>query len=156
MLVYSIKKANRQEIYQHLQGVNKLFVPSLEERVDIADFSDKIFNNTITFEAWDNENLIGLLSVYFNNTIDYYAFINNVSTEKKYANSDIATSLMNSCIEYGQNNNFKIIGLEVSTQNLIAIKLYEKFGFQVIEELNGFFKMEKKLHGEKNAKARLQ
>lgn len=153
MLVYSVKKASRQEIYQHLQRVNKFFIPSLEYRVDIADFSDKIFNNAITFEAWDNENLIGLLSVYFNNTLHYHAFINNISIEEKHANSGIATSLMSNCLKYGQNNNFKSVGLEVSTHNLIAIKLYENFGFQIIEEFNDFFKMEKNYMEKKNAKA---
>jgi len=145
MLIFKIKAAKRQDIYQHLHKVNQLFIPPLENRVDIEKFSDKIFDTAVTFEAWEDEKLVALISSYFNNMVDNYGFINNISVEEQYATQGIATSLMKSCIEYGRNNHFKVLGLEVCSHNIKAIRLYEKFDFKIIESNDDFFKMEKKL-----------
>lgn len=145
MLIFKIKTAKRQDIYQHLHRVNRLFIPPLENRVDIEKFSDKIFDTAVTFEAWEDEKLIALISSYFNNMADNYGFINNISVEEQYTTQGIATSLMNSCIEYGRNNDFKVLGLEVCIHNIKAIRLYEKFDFKILENNDDFLKMEKKL-----------
>lgn len=145
MLIFKIKAAKRQDIYQHLHKVNPLFIPPLENRVDIEKFSDKIFDTAVTFEAWEDDKLVALISSYFNNMVDNYGFINNISVEEQYGTQGIATSLMKSCIEYGRNNHFKVLGLEVCSHNIKAIRLYEKFDFKIIESNDDFFKMEKKL-----------
>lgn len=124
-----IKTANEKDIFEHLAECNNNFIPPLSERLDLTNYSNKIFEKSITFEAWHNDSLIGLIAAYFND--NEKGFITNVSVVQKYLGKGIATLLMNNCINYAKRNNFNVILLEVNNNNESAIKLYMKFGFIV-------------------------
>ena len=98
---YKIKTAVKKEIYFHLKECEDNFNPPLGDRVEIKEYSKKIFENSITFEAWlDN-----------------------------YMRSGIASKLLNMCITYARQNNFKEIRLEVNESNNNGFNLYKKFNF---------------------------
>jgi len=129
-LEYKINEAIVQNIYDHLINCDKYFIPYLSNKVDINEYSIKIKKNGITFEAWYQNKLIGLIAVYFNDKEYLTAFITNVSIEIKYAGKGIASKLMELCIDYAVKNNYKSILLEVAKNNDKAIKLYEKYDFK--------------------------
>ena len=126
---YKTKTALTEEIYSHLKECNENFIPPLEEKVNIMNYSRKIFENAITFEAWNEKILVGLIAAYLNDTENKSAFITNVSTIKSYMGKGIAKELMKMCINYSKNYNFKEINLEVSSKNADALNLYLKYGF---------------------------
>ncbi len=126
---YKTKTALTEEIYSHLKECNENFIPPLEEKVNIMNYSRKIFENAITFEAWDEKILVGLIATYLNDTENKSAFITNVSTIKSYMGKGIANELMKMCINYSKNHNFKVVNLEVSSKNADALNLYLKYGF---------------------------
>ncbi len=126
---YKTKSALTEEIYSHLKECNENFIPPLEEKVNIMNYSKKIFENAITFEAWNEKILVGLIAAYLNDTENKSAFITNVSTIKSYMGKGIAKELMKMCINYSKNYNFKEINLEVSSKNADALNLYLKYGF---------------------------
>lgn len=126
---YKTKTALTEEIYSHLKECNENFIPPLEEKVNIMNYSKKIFENAITFEAWNEKILVGLIAAYLNDTENKSAFITNVSTIKSYMGKGIAKELMKMCINYSKNYNFKEINLEVSSKNADALNLYLKYGF---------------------------
>lgn len=146
---YSIGQASLREIVSHLQDVNRSFTPVLSSAVNLEFFAKKIYDNTIRFEAWNNQKLVGLLSVYFNNHATKNGFINHIAIENFYQSQGISKNLMTRCIEYGINNEFESITLEVSKDNHIARKLYENFGFRVSDEQTTKVQMITKLRGEK-------
>lgn len=123
---YKIKIATEEEICQHLKECDDNFFPHLSERVNIEEYSKKIVENSVTFEAWSENILIGLLATYINEKT-YSAFITNVSILQKYRGLSISVELLSKCIEYVENSNFKEIKLEVHKKNFKAIGLYEKF-----------------------------
>ncbi len=133
ILTYKIKTATEDVILTHLKECNYDFIPPLSDRVDLQEYSKKIFERSVTFEAWEKQILVGLISGYFNNTIKKIGYITNVSLMKKYMGLGIATKLLSMCINYTMQNNYKIIHLEVSKNNNRAIHLYEKFGFRIIK-----------------------
>ncbi len=146
---YSIGQASLSEIISHLQDVNRSFVPILSSTVNLEFFAKKIYDNTIRFEAWHNQKLVGLLSAYFNNPTTKNGFINHIAIENFYQSQGISKNLMTRCMEYGINNGFESIRLEVSKDNHIARRLYEKSGFRVSVEQITKVQMITKLLGEK-------
>ena len=84
-ICYKIRTATFNDVLQHLAKCNENFIPALNEKVDIIAYSQKIAENSITFEAWINNELLGLIAAYFNDGKKKTAFITNVSTIKKYS-----------------------------------------------------------------------
>ena len=118
------------EISSHLERCKNNFIPPLQETVDISSYAEKIKTKSITFEAWDNERLAGLIAVYFNDPGNEFGFITNVSVEKEYAGQGIASRLLESVSRYAREKQFKEIRLKVHCRNIQAIKLYRKHSFE--------------------------
>lgn len=126
---YTIKTADLNSVLTHLVKCNDNFIPRLSEKLDIPAYSKKIVENSVTFEAWKNDELVGLIAAYFNDTNTYSGFITNVSTIKEYSGKGIASQLMKMCFNYAGENGFGQIFLEVFHQNSSAIQLYKKYNF---------------------------
>jgi ribosomal protein S18 acetylase RimI-like enzyme len=127
-LEYKIKTATEENICLHLQECNSNFVPPLSERLDIDEYSKKIFDKSITFEAWENDVLAGLIATYFDYN-NLSAFVTNVSVMKGFMGLGLASELLNMCIDYASKQNILEIKLEVNNKNDQAINLYKKFNF---------------------------
>lgn len=130
---YTTKIANEQDIHNHLVECKDSFNPPLDKTVCIQDYSRKIYNRAITFEAWAENRLIGCVAAYFNNSENNSGFITNVSVTMDYIGKGVASNLMIACIKYACENQFKEIILEVCKKSTGAIHLYEKLNFQKIE-----------------------
>lgn len=140
MITYSINNSTKNEILNHLVSCNNDFIPSLSSRVDINDFSNKMYKNSIRFEAWDNT-LVGLVGAYLNSPTKI-GFITNMSIIYSYQNLGIAKHLLLDCIDYAKTNDFIKIRLEVNPNNQKAIKLYKVHNFVVYDTCGLFYKME--------------
>lgn len=140
-LCYKVKTATQKEIYLHLKDCNDSFKPPLNTRVNLQDFSKKIFEKSVSFETWENQILVGIISAYFNDIENRSGYINNVSITKNYRGMGIATTLLKMCIEYARQYNFSEIKLEVSKYNFRAIQLYRKLGFHDFENRGDFILM---------------
>jgi hypothetical protein len=53
-LKYTTKIATEFEIFLHLTGCSESFIPPLAERVNISEYAKKIFERSVTFEAWSD------------------------------------------------------------------------------------------------------
>lgn len=65
-----------------------------------------------------------------------------VSVAKEYWNKGIGSQLLHEIINFAKENSFEIIDLQVRSDNLSAIHLYEKFGFKRIGTHPAFFKID--------------
>jgi ribosomal protein S18 acetylase RimI-like enzyme len=138
---YLVNKATEKEILAHFNTCDENFLKNLKEKVDLQQYSKKLFEKSIRFEAWQDNKLVGLVAGYFNDQKNTTSFISNVSVNKDKLNQGIASSLVKNAIEYGRDRSFKILELEVSSSNNAAIKLYEKFGFVTTEQGSSYNKM---------------
>ncbi len=66
----------------------------------------------------------------------------SVAVIKEYWNRGIGTRLLEKILEFAKENSFEIIDLQVRSDNLYAIHLYEKFGFRKIGSHPCFFKVD--------------
>lgn len=64
-----------------------------------------------------------------------------VSVLKKCWNRGIGSRLLLEILNFAKQNSFEVIDLQVRSDNLSAIHLYEKFGFQKIGTHPSFFKI---------------
>ena len=64
-----------------------------------------------------------------------------VAVVKEYWNQGIGTQLMSKILDFAKENSFEIIDLQVRSDNLRAIHLYERYGFQKIGTHPVFFKI---------------
>ena len=65
----------------------------------------------------------------------------SVSVLKEYWNKGIGSQLLLEIIKFAKENSFEVIDLQVRSDNLSAIHLYEKFGFKKIGTHSAFFKI---------------
>lgn len=123
---------------------NETFNPPLNSQVEsVEKYAEKLKNNAVIFEAWDNDELIGLVAAYFNNYETKTGFITSVIVSKKYQKQGIAKNLLEKTIDFAKKNGFEKIHLEVHKENRKAIGLYKKFGF--LENTTEFISMDLKL-----------
>jgi ribosomal protein S18 acetylase RimI-like enzyme len=121
--------ANQLEIARHLRICDLHFIPVLSSRVNIDEYSKKIKQFAVTFEAWFGEELVGLVAVYRNIELSE-AFITSVSTIPGFRNMGIGHNLLSEAMEFCYSSNMSRIELEVNNQASEVISLYEKIGFQ--------------------------
>ena len=133
---YKIKTATKEQIYLHLKQCNNDFIPPLDNKVNINEYAEKLFAQSVTFEAWEDESLAGLIAAYFNDKKNETGFITNVSVLNNHGGKGIASQLLRMCIKYAIQNNFKEVMLEVFKLNKPAINLYKKNGFTLFENKN--------------------
>ncbi len=63
-----------------------------------------------------------------------------ISVRKNYWNCGIGSKLMEELIKYAKENGIEILNLEVRSDNVSAIHLYEKYGFRHIGTSPAYFK----------------
>jgi len=133
-LKYTKGRASEQDIYAHLVQCNESFIPRLEERVDIQEYSKKIAEKAVTFEAWSGDSLAGLVAAYFNEPKGQIGYITSVSIMKDYMGMGVASTLVDLSIDYAREHGFETIMLEVAKGNEHAVQLYRRLLFREFED----------------------
>lgn len=128
MIKYNINKSTTEQIKEHLEKCSIHFAPALDTYVNINDYSVKIKNKAIRFEAWNNNILVGLIAMYVNPS-EGIGFITNVSVDIEYKGHGVASDLIKQVKEYASKNGIETIELEVYQENTKAINFYHKHGF---------------------------
>lgn len=128
-LSYTFGSSEKGEIEEHLLACNHEFIPALEEKVDIAAYSEKLATHAQRFEARERLLLVGLVALYHDVPAERF-FVTNVSVLPGYQGGGIAVQLMENAIAAARDNKVKEITLEVGRENEKAISFYKKFGFK--------------------------
>ena len=128
-LEFRVKTASCGALTAHLGRCNDSFNPPLSSTVNIEEYGKKIFDQAITFEAWDGEELVGLIAAYFNDTETGVGYITNVSVIEAYHGLGIASKLLARASSHGSEKGFTKVALEVEPDNAKALQLYKKHGF---------------------------
>ena len=101
---------------------------------------ENTFDKLKYFVLEEDEIIIGYISIDFNKN-DCECELINIAVDVEFQNKSYGTRLMDYCLEIAKSIEKKAIKLEVLEKNLIAIRLYEKYGFKIVkkyfsEELN--------------------
>ena len=128
-ITYQTKAANEKNILLHLTDCDNNFTPPLSERTDLGSYANKIFEKAVTFEAWNDNHLIGLIAAYLSTDNIRSVFITNISVTKEFTGKGIASRLLRNCIAHCTKNDYFVLNLEVNRNNSQAIGFYEKHQF---------------------------
>jgi ribosomal protein S18 acetylase RimI-like enzyme len=126
---YTHNASTANDILVHLKKCDGQFIHALSLAVNLNGYASKIYANADRFEAWQNNELVGLVAAYFNDKVNAVGFITNVSVDNSYSGNGIASALLTMCIDHVKTLPFKCIDLEVNKNNRKAINLYKKFRF---------------------------
>ena len=137
--------ASEIQIKEHLSRCDHYYIPPLSDRVNLSEYSQKIFVNARRFEAWLGEHLIGLVAAYFSEGPHGAVFITNVSIEPQCLRSGIASKLMEMCRSNASAEGRGVISLEVYETNEPAVGFYKKLGFEEVSSNDGLMSMTKNL-----------
>lgn len=125
----------------HLQKSDHQFFPPLSSRVNLEVYARKLASFADNYEAWDNEELIGIISAYMNNQQEGVAFISNVSVLAPYTGKGLASRLLDDFLVDAKAKKFNKIMLEAHEENRPACLFYLKKGFNVVENNQQIVKM---------------
>lgn len=96
----------------------------------------------VMFVAKDGEKIVGNASLNRMPRRMAHRGDFSVAVAKAYWNRGIGRMLMKEIIAFAWENQFEMVDLQVRSDNLAAIHLYEKFGFQKLFTYPGFFKID--------------
>jgi ribosomal protein S18 acetylase RimI-like enzyme len=132
IITYSVNRSSAAEIVAHLLVADAAFEPALSSRVNIWDYSQKLHDRAVRFEAWLGKQLVGLVASYCNQPDGGKAFVTSVSVWPETRGQGVAGQLMRQCIEHVRGLGLGQIELEVVQCSLPAVALYQKLGFNTI------------------------
>jgi ribosomal protein S18 acetylase RimI-like enzyme len=133
-ILYKQSHGGLSQYSAHFAHCDKAFIDILSKRVNLNDYIDKLIDKAYNFEAWQGEDIIGLVNAYFNFETET-GYITNVSVAVEHHGKGVASNLLDNCIKLALENKLKTISLEVATTNAKAQMLYTKKGF-VVESSN--------------------
>lgn len=144
-ITYQIDSCTTDGIKSYLALCEDLMVPpGLSQRLDIVQFAEKLRRFGTTFEAYRDNRLIGLIAAYINDTVHRHAYILFVCVLPEVQGCGVAQELMRIAFEQTRRQKFVSMCLEVSRQNMRAIRFYQNIGFNRISETEEKYLMEKK------------
>ena len=130
-VLYQHNASTERDVAEHLQCCDASFIPRLSARTDLPDYARKIASKAERFEAWSADRLVGLVAAYCNDMRERTAYITSVSVLEEWTGRGIARRLVDDCVDHARGMGMTRIALEVSSDNLSAIRLYEGRGFSM-------------------------
>ena len=114
----------------HLENIKDTLYSEFDNFWTISTLKNELENsNTYYIIAKIDEEIVGFGGL--NQILDEMQ-LNYIVTKKNKRNLGIASKILDNLISFANTKNITSITLEVNEKNLIAIKLYEKFGFKQI------------------------
>lgn len=124
------ERIGEKELYNFLKNVDKDFPEPLSDRVDLKEYSQKIYENAVIITEIYDEKIVGMFAGYANDEKKEKAYVSFVSVIKEHRGNGIAKKLLKEFIEICKKKRFQEIELQTSLENQEAIKLYESNGFE--------------------------
>jgi ribosomal protein S18 acetylase RimI-like enzyme len=120
-----------KEIENYFNNMCYHFIPPINQLVDINTYSNKLVQNADCFFIKNRGKNIGFLAIYTNDHSGKIAFISSISIIPEYQGTGISQKLMDFSIKHAREKGMKYLRLEVSKNNIRAMKYYEKNIFNI-------------------------
>jgi ribosomal-protein-alanine N-acetyltransferase len=111
-----------------LDSISNILLSDFDDFWSYSIFKSELENpNSFYIMAKQNNIIIGFAGIW--QSVDDI-HITNIVVKKPYRNNGVGSMLLNKLIQICKSKKTSSITLEVSIQNVPAIKLYEKYGFK--------------------------
>lgn len=123
----------------HFEACDQLFPTNLSERVNLKAYSMKLHDRATSFEIWQDNYIVGLLSAYINTDIVFISHICVLPEAPTGSGHQLFEALLIESALAGKDR----IRLHVEPSNKKAITFYTRHGFAEIDETDGVLLMER-------------
>ena len=140
-----MKKLNHECFNEKIEDIKELLLQSYEINFEYSlKEYEKMINRDIEnirtylregkakiYICEDNDKVIGFLWFFFHcvNQIKYI-HLNKIIVHKQYRGKSISTQLLDFLFDYAYKHDVEKIDLNVSSDNKLALKIYENIGFK--------------------------
>jgi len=104
-----------------------------------------IINNTFFFKLINDDNsneIVGFIIVIQDQ--EYRVNLINLLISKQYQNKGYGSHLLKYTLnKIKEMNNIEVIVLNVNSKNKVAIRLYQKFGFRIVQKIENYYRQKK-------------
>lgn len=125
-------------------------VEQLVIKHDVDEYVLKLYENATIIPYYSGSFLKGFIAYYANDILKENAFLTIIIIDKNSRKEGLGNLLLECSICDLKNKGFKNYKLEVLKNNLKALDLYEKYGFEVVNDMGKSYLMNLDLS--KNAK----
>jgi ribosomal-protein-alanine N-acetyltransferase len=126
---YRHNAADEQSVLRHLIQCDASFEPPLSSRVSLDQYAMKLARFADRFEAWSEEQLVGLVAAYLNEQPTKPGFISSVSVLPSYRTKSIGAGLLTHCLRTARTKGFDVVELDVASSDERAQRTYRRLGF---------------------------
>lgn len=123
----------------HFEACDQLFPTNLSDRVDLQAYSMKLHDRATSFEIWQDNHIVGLLSAYMDTDIVFISHICVLPEAPAGSGHELFEGLLIESALAGKDR----IRLHVEPTNTKAITFYTRHGFAEIDQTNGVLLMER-------------
>ena len=120
--------------FKDIKKTNKLLY-EFKFSISKSSLEDSFFK-CLVYEDKTIEGVLVFRQMYERIELEY------IVVDKIFRKSKIATNLMKYLINYAESSNIDNISLEVNVNNVAAINLYKKFGFEIVATRDKYYKDE--------------
>jgi len=125
--------SNKEAVEEAVIRLEKRLVPSLTDRkINISQYSEKLAQYWKVWIHYDMGKPISIIAGYFNDETTRTVYLSMLAVAEEYQGKRLASSLLSEFEDYAIKNKMNYVKLEVRKHNLVARKLYSKFGYKVI------------------------
>lgn len=124
-------EANIKLLSDFLSVIDTSFPVPLSQKVNISDYSPKVFNLGIVFQAMIDGEMVGVLIGYANDYQNFQGYISLFGILEEYRGMGIGKKLLQAMLDICRSRGMKELALDVHKQNEAAQKFYQKNGFTI-------------------------
>lgn len=118
----------KKEIYDTLEELEKEYASHTHE-VSLKQLSNKIADHGKTLRIDVDNHLAGCCSFYCNDKVSKTGYITKIAIKKEYRRLSLGQKIITEAEKICKENKMNKMKLEVSNENIPAIKLYTKCGY---------------------------
>lgn len=121
-------------------------LPSLSQSEEKRRFlAHKFYSYGKVFALYEDDTLVGFAAFYDNNAIQKVAYLSMIAVKAGYRRKGIGKIILNYVVQYAVESGMRILRLEVNKSNLNARNFYYSYGFQLFEENENSYILEKSI-----------
>ena len=117
-------------ISDFLEKVDNNFPVSLSRKVNLSEYAKKLYNDATICVEYDKNVIVAMVAGYTDNLVDNIAYISIVATCEDARGKGLAPKLLDEFLNVCKEKNVDAVHLYTTENNVLAKKLYYKFGFK--------------------------
>ena len=127
---FRVNASTPQDIALLFEVSGTAFIEGITINQNLAEYINKIFLKSHRYELWSNEDLVGLLAFYRNDTAKEI-YVTSISISEKYQGMGHGKYLFEKLLADTGQNQIKSIRLEVRGDNQKALDFYNSLNFEI-------------------------